>query len=201
MTYGKFINILFFLAFALLQASLEIGMARNQESELTEENLKSCSECNGNTELLITQAKISSISLKAEMLKIDTESESLLVKFNDETSLAGENSMRDLTNGQEIKIRYRDEGGSLIAEDIEVKKPQSSSGLAASITVEELTQLMEHGSQSETFTLVDSRIESQYNEGHIPGAISIYDGKIEKQPDLLPEDKNGLLIFYCGGTA
>ena len=41
MTYGKFINILFFLAFALLQASLEIGMARNQESELTEENLKS----------------------------------------------------------------------------------------------------------------------------------------------------------------
>jgi len=135
------------------------------------------------------------------MLIIDSESGSSLVKFNDETLLTGANSLRDLTNGQEITIQYREEGGFLVADSIDVKKQQSSTGSATSITVEELVQLVEQGSESGTFTLVDSRIESQYNEGHIPGAISIYDAKIEKQPDLLPKDKNGLLIFYCGGTA
>lgn len=201
MRYGKHINILLFLTFTILQVSVETGIASNQGFKLSEERLNTCTESNDKAGLFTTQAKIGSISLKAEMLIIDSESGSSLVKFNDETLLTGANSLRDLTNGQEITIQYREEGGFLVADSIDVKKQQSSTGSATSITVEELVQLVEQGSESGTFTLVDSRIESQYNEGHIPGAISIYDAKIEKQPDLLPKDKNGLLIFYCGGTA
>jgi len=205
MTYAKYINILLFSIFTLLQASQETSVASTLEPTISE-SLNSCVEYNdktGNdtTGVSIIQAKISSISLKAEMLKIDTEKESCLVKFNDETLLTGANSLRDLTRGQEITIKYHEERGSLFADSIDVKKQRSNTGTTTSITVEELTKLLEQRPQNGTFTLIDSRIESQYNEGHIPGALSLYDGKMKQQPDLLPKDKNGLLIFYCGGAA
>ncbi|MCF8068075.1 MAG: sulfurtransferase [Desulfobacterales bacterium] len=54
--------------------------------------------------------------------------------------------------------------------------------------------------QNTEMTLVDSRPkEMKYDKGHIPTAISISDTMFDKHIDLLPENKNELLIFYCGG--
>jgi rhodanese-related sulfurtransferase len=48
--------------------------------------------------------------------------------------------------------------------------------------------------------LVDSRPkEGKYDQGHIPTAISIPDTSFEKMTHLLPEKKDTLLVFYCGG--
>jgi rhodanese-related sulfurtransferase len=48
--------------------------------------------------------------------------------------------------------------------------------------------------------LVDSRPkEAKYDQGHIPTAISIPDTHFEKMTSLLPEKKETLLVFYCGG--
>ncbi|MCX7896935.1 MAG: rhodanese-like domain-containing protein [Rhodocyclaceae bacterium] len=49
--------------------------------------------------------------------------------------------------------------------------------------------------------LVDSRPAARrYDIGHIPGAINIPDTQFEKlAPQLLPADKNALIIFYCQG--
>lgn len=49
------------------------------------------------------------------------------------------------------------------------------------------------------FVIVDSRPAPVFNEGHINGAINIPDSQFEKASSLLPEDKNKLIIFYCGG--
>ncbi|WP_176719923.1 rhodanese-like domain-containing protein [Desulfuribacillus alkaliarsenatis] len=49
------------------------------------------------------------------------------------------------------------------------------------------------------FVLVDSRPAARYHEGHINGAINIPDADFDKLKDLLPEDKDKKLIFYCGG--
>ena len=50
------------------------------------------------------------------------------------------------------------------------------------------------------FSLADPRAgRARYDEGHIPGAISIYDAQFEKNLDKLPKDKDNLLVFYCGG--
>ena len=50
--------------------------------------------------------------------------------------------------------------------------------------------------------LIDSRPRRpKYDEGHIPMAISIPESKFEQMRDMLPADKNALLIFYCGGPA
>ena len=49
-------------------------------------------------------------------------------------------------------------------------------------------------------TIVDSRPAARrYDVGHIPGAINIPDTRFDEMKGLLPEDKNKLLIFYCGG--
>lgn len=48
--------------------------------------------------------------------------------------------------------------------------------------------------------IIDSRpVARMYDPGHIPGAISIPDSKFDQMAGSLPEDKNTLLIFYCGG--
>jgi rhodanese-related sulfurtransferase len=53
---------------------------------------------------------------------------------------------------------------------------------------------------SKEVVLIDSRPKrAKYDKGHIPGAISIPDTYFDKHQDQLPEDKNTLLIFYCGG--
>ena len=48
--------------------------------------------------------------------------------------------------------------------------------------------------------LIDSRLKrKKYDKGHIPTAISIPDMQFDKLTAQLPQDKNKLLVFYCGG--
>jgi rhodanese-related sulfurtransferase len=48
--------------------------------------------------------------------------------------------------------------------------------------------------------LVDARPKrKKYDKGHIPTAISIPDSQFAKLQHMLPQDKNKLLVFYCGG--
>lgn len=49
------------------------------------------------------------------------------------------------------------------------------------------------------FLVVDSRPSRKYDAGHIPGALNIPDTSFDKMTGLLPQDKDGVLIFYCGG--
>ncbi|AOM82391.1 respiratory selenite reductase-associated lipoprotein SrrF [Salisediminibacterium beveridgei] len=47
--------------------------------------------------------------------------------------------------------------------------------------------------------LIDSRPPEVYAAGHINGAINIPDSNFDNYSDLLPEDLDTKLIFYCGG--
>jgi len=48
--------------------------------------------------------------------------------------------------------------------------------------------------------LVDSRPKrKKYDQGHIPGAVSIPDMEFDKHKDRLPADKRKLVVFYCEG--
>lgn len=50
-----------------------------------------------------------------------------------------------------------------------------------------------------TFVLVDSRPSVRFAEAHINGAINIPDAQFAELAWMLPDDKNKMLIFYCGG--
>jgi len=53
---------------------------------------------------------------------------------------------------------------------------------------------------AEDVMIIDARPKRpKYDKGHIPMAVSIPDSQFEKMQDLLPADKEALLIFYCGG--
>lgn len=53
---------------------------------------------------------------------------------------------------------------------------------------------------AENVMIIDSRPKRvKYDKGHIPLAVSIPDSQFAKMTAKLPNDKDALLIFYCGG--
>jgi rhodanese-related sulfurtransferase len=53
---------------------------------------------------------------------------------------------------------------------------------------------------AEDVMIIDSRpLKPKYVKGHIPMAVSIPYSQMDKMIDQLPENKDSLLIFYCGG--
>ncbi len=51
----------------------------------------------------------------------------------------------------------------------------------------------------ETFTLVDVREESEYAQGHLPGAVHIGKGVIERDIEEKIPNPSTTLVLYCGG--
>jgi rhodanese-related sulfurtransferase len=55
---------------------------------------------------------------------------------------------------------------------------------------------------AEDVMIIDSRpLKPKYVKGHIPMAVSMPYSQMDKMLDQLPENKDSLLIFYCGGLA
>jgi rhodanese-related sulfurtransferase len=51
----------------------------------------------------------------------------------------------------------------------------------------------------EKFTLIDIREESEWARGHLPDAVYLGRGTLERDVELRFPDKNTELILYCGG--
>ena len=51
----------------------------------------------------------------------------------------------------------------------------------------------------EKFILVDTREDSEWARGHIPGAIHLSRGTIERDIEKTIPDKNTRIVLYCGG--
>ena len=70
-------------------------------------------------------------------------------------------------------------------------------GNYASVSVEWVKQQVD--SQAD-MVIIDSRPKrKKYDKGHLPGAISIPTSKFDSMVAQLPQDKDKLLVFYCGG--
>jgi rhodanese-related sulfurtransferase len=48
--------------------------------------------------------------------------------------------------------------------------------------------------------IIDSRSQSQFEETHIKGAISIPLSEMEQNPELPKVQKDAKLVFYCSGN-
>jgi rhodanese-related sulfurtransferase len=53
--------------------------------------------------------------------------------------------------------------------------------------------------RKETFHLIDVREESEYAAGHVPGAIHLGKGVIERDIEKRIPDPNAPIVLYCGG--
>lgn len=53
--------------------------------------------------------------------------------------------------------------------------------------------------KGETFYLVDVREDNEWNKGHLPGAIHLGKGVIERDVESVIPDVNAEIVLYCGG--
>lgn len=75
------------------------------------------------------------------------------------------------------------------------KNVQPSKGLEyEQITMEQAKEYMEYGSG---YILLDVREQSEYEEGHIPGAICLPLGSIKQQAQTVLKDKEQMIYVYC----
>ncbi len=51
----------------------------------------------------------------------------------------------------------------------------------------------------EPHVLVDTREESEWNAGHVQGAVHLSKGVIERDIETKVPDKSAKLVLYCGG--
>jgi rhodanese-related sulfurtransferase len=51
----------------------------------------------------------------------------------------------------------------------------------------------------ERIVLVDTREESEWSRGHIPGAVHLSKGIIERDIEKTVPDKDATVVLYCGG--
>ena len=51
----------------------------------------------------------------------------------------------------------------------------------------------------EEFTLVDVREDNEWTRGHLPGAIHLGKGIIERDIETTVPDKSTTMVLYCGG--
>ena len=51
----------------------------------------------------------------------------------------------------------------------------------------------------EKIVLIDTREDSEWARGHIPGAIHLSKGIIERDIERTVPDKDAALVLYCGG--
>lgn len=64
------------------------------------------------------------------------------------------------------------------------------------VAVDDVKSKLERG---EKFLLVDVREESEYAADHLPGAIHLGKGIIERDIEERVPDQNAALVLYCGG--
>lgn len=69
----------------------------------------------------------------------------------------------------------------------------------AGVRVIDSDQLKAWIDQGKTMLLVDSRVASEYKEGHLPGAVNLPEPAMEKLRDRLPRDRKLPIVFYCNG--
>jgi rhodanese-related sulfurtransferase len=64
------------------------------------------------------------------------------------------------------------------------------------LTVEDVKAKLDRG---ERFLLVDVREESEWNKDHLPGAIHLGKGVIERDVEARVPDTAAEIVLYCGG--
>jgi rhodanese-related sulfurtransferase len=64
------------------------------------------------------------------------------------------------------------------------------------ITVDDVKGMLDRGTR---FELVDTREESEFARGHLPGARALSKGIIERDIESAIPDRGTPIVLYCGG--
>jgi len=141
----------------------------------------------------VVKGKVLGMSKKARTITIkDKKLGLVMIKFDDNTK-----GLEHAKKGEAAIVKYRSAGTEMIATVVKPKLAKLPKGVSE-IMPEELIELIDNKND---FVLIDARPGKRYAQGHIPSAISMpVNAFKEKAATMLPQDnKDKLLLFYCGG--
>jgi hypothetical protein len=152
------------------------------------------------------KGKIKTNVNKNRTISLTVEGKGLVVvKYDDATRLVNAPSFKDLHPDEILNVEYRTVGSENIATLIGKVVAEIPQGVTL-MGLEEAYDLVRKGPVAGKYTMFDSRPPSRYHEGHIPGSKSLPFAEMEKADkegkllELLPKEKDKLLVFYCGGV-
>ncbi len=182
----KFIPVAILLAFISAGCSKDTGSSAEAPAPKTMEK---------KSEPKVYKGPIVGKSNKAKTISITVgkgaEAKTMMLRFDEQTE-----GIEFAKKGEAAIINWEQRGDEKFATIIKPKLAKLPDGVTE-IKVDELYQLLE---DQVPMTLVDARPELRYNQGHLPTAVSIPVPLLkEKKAEVLAQDKDKLLIFYCGG--
>ncbi len=122
-----------------------------------------------------------------------------VVKYDDATTVTGADSIAAIPKGKEIAVEFTGDTKTARAISISVKQPYTVPE-EQKATLPYMKEMVAKGHEAGGYLLIDARPAPAYLEGHIPGAVSLPYADFDRMhSSVLPEDKDKLLIFYCGG--
>jgi len=197
---GKAISLLtltLFVAGAGCVAATEKAAVKSEpvKTAAKSESAKTAAKPAEPANVISAKGKVRGISLTAHTIAVDVKNQGFLVfKLNERTMYKNAKSAEDIKVGESVTVSYKPIGADNVAYVIKknlVKLPEG----VTEISTQELAN-----SQKGDYLLIDARPVVKYKEEHIPSSVSIPFTRLKKEgKSLLPDDKNGALIFYCGG--
>lgn len=180
-----------FLPLAIMLSMLTWGCAQTQKTQDTATASTSAMK----QEATVYTGKILGKSKKAKTISVEVgkgdDVKTVMVKFDSKTT-----GLEFAEKGEAAIINWEMRGSDKYATVIKPKLAKLPEGVLE-INPKEVKALLDEKSD---MVLIDSRPEKAYAQSHLPGAISIPVEKMETSAhELLPVEKDKLLIFYCGG--
>ena len=128
-----------------------------------------------------------------------------IVNYDDKTTVVkgdktlGADEIANLPAKKEVLVSYTGGEQKPLATEISIKMPYTIPD-RQKITNAEVVDLVAMGPEKGNYTLIDARPTGAFLDGHIPTAISLpYGNFADECASVLPQDKDRLLVFYCGG--
>ena len=180
-----------FLPLAIMLSMLTWGCAQTKTAQ--DATLKSTVA--QKKEATVYKGKVLGMSKKAKSISIQVgkgdKAKTMMVKYDNKTT-----GLEFAKKGEAAIINWEMRGTDKIATVIKPKLAKLPEGISE-IKTAELKKLIDSNSD---LTIIDSRPAKRYAQSHIPGAISIPVGDMKsKAAEMLPKEKDKLLVFYCGG--
>jgi len=121
------------------------------------------------------------------------------VRYDGNTKLKKMQSIKQLGDNEAVKVKFRNEGSVVYAEEISYKPSMSFFPPDRVMELDELSGLLKKNPKKANYVVLDVRGVGDYNEGHLPNAISLPFYRFNKFKDRLPKDKSTLIVTYCNG--
>jgi hypothetical protein len=139
-----------------------------------------------------------SYSRQANLLTVKVGQRFQVVKVTEGTKLVNAAAYRELTGDNALKVLVEEKTDGLYAKVVTVKPPLKVPEKQL-ISTEELAKVVALGPEKGKYVLLDSRPPYRFQEERIPGALNQPLPNFDKLTNLLPQDKNQTVIFYCQG--